>query len=127
MSEKTAAAQGPEAQFKAYLSEGKFMIQRSRSSGRYVFYPRIVEPRNGSDDLEWIEAAGDGTVYATTCMRQSPTKGGDYNIALIDLAEGPRIMARVEGVPPEQVRIGQKVKARIAPVDNEPAIVFYPS
>jgi uncharacterized OB-fold protein len=126
MSKESLAPKGSEAQFNAYLAAGKFMIQRSRSSGRHVFYPRVVEPASGADDLEWVEAAGHGTVYATTCMRRPADKGGDYNVALIDLAEGPRMMATVENCAPDEVRIGQKVKARIATIDHKPAIVFYP-
>ena len=115
---------GPEARFAAYLAEGKFMIQRSKSTGAYVFYPRAIAPGTGAADLEWVEASGNGVVYATTCNRYPADKGGDVNIALIDLAEGPRMMSRVEGVPPDQVKIGMAVKARIAELNGEPAIVF---
>ena len=100
------------------------MIQRSKSTGAYVFYPRAIAPGTGAADLEWVEASGKGVVYATTCNRYPADKGGDVNIALIDLAEGPRMMSRVEGVPPDQVKIGMAVKARIAKLNGEPAILF---
>lgn len=115
---------GPEAQFKAFLAEGKFMIQRSASTGAHVFYPRTVAPGTGTADLEWVEASGTGTVYATTVNRQRPEKGGDYNIALIDLTEGPRMMARVEGVAPDAVTVGMAVTARIGEMAGEPAVIF---
>ena len=64
-------------------------------------------------------------------MRERPENGGDRNIALIDLAEGVRLMSRVEGVPPGQVKIGMKVKARIMPGDGgrdgSPLLVFDPA
>jgi uncharacterized OB-fold protein len=119
MAEETGRALGPEAQFKAFLAEGRFMIQRSRSTGRYVFYPRVAVPGSGETDLEWVPASGDGAVYSITVNR---TRDGSYNIALIDLAEGPRMMSGVEGV--ETVPLGTKVKARIAAIDGVPAIVF---
>jgi len=112
-------ALGPEAQFKAYLAEGRFMIQRSRSTGRRVFYPRVAVPGSGETDLEWVPASGDGTIYSITVNR---TREGSYNVALVDLAEGPRLMSRIEGV--ETAQIGTRVKARIASIDDEPAIVF---
>ena len=99
------------------------MLQRSRSSSQYVFYPRVAEPRTGATDLEWVEASGNGTVYATTVVRQRPPTP-NYNVALIDLAEGPRMMSRVEGIDPEAVRIGMTVKARIAR-DGEAFIVVF--
>ena len=60
-------------------------------------------------------------------MRRKPESGGDYNVALVDLAEGPRLMSRIDGVPPEQVRIGMRVRARVI---DDPAkgklLVFTP-
>ena len=85
---------GPEAEYRAHLEAGRFMIQRSRSTGRYVFYPRIAVPGTGETDLEWVPASGGGTVYAITVNR---SREGAYNLALIDLDEGPRMMSRIEG------------------------------
>lgn len=115
---------GSEAEFKTFLDEGKFMIQRSKSTGAYVFYPRPFIPTSGETDLEWVEASGEGTVYATTVNRRSPEKGGTFNIALIDLAEGPRMLSRVVGIAPEDVRIGMKVRARIDELNGAPAVLW---
>jgi uncharacterized protein len=118
---------GPEAQFQAYLAEGRFMIQRSRSTGAHVFYPRPFVPGTGETDLEWVEASGQGTVYATTVNRRSPDKGGSFNVALIDLAEGPRMMSRVVEIAPEEVKIGMKVRAKVEELNGAPAIVWVPA
>ncbi len=118
---------GPEARFQEYLKEGRFMIQRSASTGKHVFYPRVLAPGSGEADLEWVEASGEGTVYATTVTRRRPEKGGDYNVALIDLAEGPRMMSRVVGVEPDKVKIGMKVRAKIEELNGAPAVVFEPA
>lgn len=117
---------GPEAIFRAHLAEGRFMIQRSASTGRHVFYPRVVMPGSGEADLEWVEASGQGTVYATTVTRRRPEKGGDYNVALVDLAEGPRMMSRVVGIAPDAVAIGMKVRAKIDDLNGAPAVLFEP-
>ena len=117
---------GPEAIFKAHLAEGRFMIQRSASTGLHVFYPRVVAPCSGEADLEWVEASGEGTVYATTVTRRRAEKGGDYNVALVDLAEGPRMMSRVVGIEPAEVVIGMKVKAKIDELNGAPAVLFEP-
>jgi uncharacterized OB-fold protein len=115
----------PEQEYLRFLSQGRFMIQRSRSSGRHVFYPRIAEPLTGAQDLEWVEASGLGTVHATTVMRQR-APADNYNVALIDLAEGVRMMARVEGIAPDAVSIGMRVMARIAQVNEQPIVLFDP-
>jgi uncharacterized OB-fold protein len=115
----------PDKEFEAFLAEGRFMIQRSRSSGRYVFYPRVAEPVTGARDLEWVEASGGGTVYAVTVVRNRPPDA-DHNVALVDLDEGPRIMSRIDGLPADQARIGLKVEARIVNEDGAQFVVFVP-
>ncbi len=115
----------PEQDYLRFLAEGRFMIQRSRSSGRHVFYPRVAEPVTGATDLAWVEASGRGTVHATTVVRRRPPTPS-YNVALIDLAEGPRMMSRVQGIPPEAVEIGMAVRARIIVEDGAPLLVFEP-
>ncbi|MGI4950931.1 MAG: Zn-ribbon domain-containing OB-fold protein [Janthinobacterium lividum] len=112
---------GPEAEYRAFLKEGRFMIQRSRSTGRHIFYPRIALPGTGEQDLDWVQASGGGTVYAITVNRG---REGNYNLALVDLDEGPRMMTRIDGV--ETVPIGTKVQARIIEEDGAPLVVFTP-
>ena len=124
MPENLTCSIGPEQQFKNYLDEGKFMIQKSKSLDKFFFHPRVAFPGTGERDLEWVEVSGNGVVYSTTCNRRLPEKGGDFNLSLITLDEGPRIMSRVEGMDPDKVEIGQKVKARISSLNGEPAVIF---
>lgn len=98
------------------------MIQRSRSTGKYVFYPRVAIPGSGETDLEWVEASGRGSVYSITVNRG---KAGSYNVALIDLEEGVRMMSTVQGV--ETLPIGAPVKAQIIKQDGEAIVVFHPA
>ena len=58
-------------------------------------------------------------------VRRKADKGGDYNVALIDLKEGARMMSRVEGVAPTEVKIGMAVSAHIGLIDGQHAVVFY--
>lgn len=123
---------GPEETFRAYLASGKFMLQRSRLSGEFVFYPRVSWHGARGDDLEWVEASGNGEVYSATTIRRKTEQGGDYNISLVQLVEGPRMMTRVLGIAPEQVTIGMAVKAAVeAPrwsaKYKDPVVVFYPA
>lgn len=116
----------PEAEWRAHLAEGRFMIQRSRSTGGHVFYPRVAEPGTGADDLEWVEASGDGIVHAVTIVRKKDP-ADSYNVVLVDLAEGPRLMSRVDGVAVEQVKIGMAVRANIVKEGDQPLLVFVPA
>jgi uncharacterized OB-fold protein len=130
-SELTMTTSGPIAEFWEHLAAGRFMLQRSRSTGGFVFYPRVLFPTSGEQDLEWVEASGSGIVYASTLIWRPEDQGGNFNISLIELSEGPRMLSRVIGITPDAVRIGMSVTARIElptwkPVPpTQPVVVFY--
>lgn len=126
--EDTAIAVGPERYFQDRVDEGRFMIQRSRSSGAHVFYPRAIAPGTGADDLEWVEASGRGIVYSTTLVLPGRNSAGEtYNISLIDLAEGPRMMSRVVDIAPDAVHIGLAVTASIGEIEGKKVVLFRPA
>jgi uncharacterized OB-fold protein len=115
----------PEAEYQAFLREGRFMLQRSAASGEHLHFPRIVQPGSGRADLEWVEPSGRGTVYSYTIVRnRAPAE--DYVIALIDLDEGVRLMSRVTGCSVAAVAIGMLVVAHVGEVDGVPAVLFSP-
>ncbi len=66
----------------------------------------VFRPRVGPS--VWRVSAGGGTVYATTVAR---SRDGDaYNIVLVDLDEGFRMMSTLVGVAPEDVVVGARVR-----------------
>jgi uncharacterized protein len=113
----------PDEDYRRHLAEGRFMLQRSSSSGAFLHPPRVAEPGSGAADLAWVPASGRGTVYSVTIVRQKPP-AQDYNVVLIDLDEGPRLMSRAVGVAPADVKIGMQVCARIVTEDDAPLLVF---
>ena len=115
---------GPEAQYRAYLNEGRFMLQRGATSGKAFFPPRTYEPVSG-DTAEWFEASGQGTICAVTIVRKRDPEP-DYNIVLVDLDEGPRMMSRIDATAPAAVKIGMAVQAKIVIENHAPVVVFEP-
>lgn len=122
-----AAAIGADLHFRRALDQGQFLIQQCTVCTRAVFYPRMVCPHCGSDRLDWIEPSGAATVYSTTVVRARPQDGGDRNVALLDLAEGVRMMARVDGVAPADVTIGMAVQAQVLMGEGGGKVVFVPA
>lgn len=113
----------PDQEYQAFLDQGEIRIQRSRSSGKHVFYPRVMEPGTGATDLEWVSITGQGTIYSVTVIHPKPP-AVPYNVVLVDLDEGARMMSRVDGAEVESLAIGQRVKATIATIDGKQAVVF---
>jgi uncharacterized OB-fold protein len=116
------ATTAPQETYLAYLARGELAFQRT-PDGQAVFFPRLVAPRSGATDLQWHVSAGLGTVYSATTIH--PKGEPAYNVSLIDMDEGFRLMSRVEGIGPLAVRIGMRVRVRIAPdKDGTPLPVF---
>lgn len=115
----------PDLDYHAHLAKGRFMLPAD-SDGVPFYPPRAVVPGTAADTVRWITASGRGTVYSsTTVYKRAPEPS--YNVALVDLAEGPRMMSRIEGVDPADVRIGMAVTAHIRTNEaGEPFIVFEP-
>jgi uncharacterized OB-fold protein len=109
-----------------YLARGELAYQFSHDAERAVFYPRVLCPFTGSDRLEWRISKGFGTVYATTVVH--PAEGKPFNVVLVDCDEGFRLMSRVEGIAPEHVCIGLRVRFRAHRPDGgeAPYPVFAP-
>jgi uncharacterized OB-fold protein len=109
----------PLAKFHEHCEKGELAYQVNPEDGSAVFYPRAVAPGTAKPNLEWRVSKGVGTVYATTTMHR---RGEDpYDISMIELDEGFRMMSRVESVDPMDVKIGMRVKVRMIPAsDKEP-------
>jgi len=116
----------PEAEFLSHIAQGRFMLLRARAGGICMHPPRLAVPGSGETDLEWVPASGRGTVHSTTTVRCKPP-AQDYNVVLIDLEEGPRLMSTVIGIAPAQVRIGMAVRARIEAGEDGPRLIFEPA
>ena len=101
------------------------MIQRGLCSGKAVFPPVPVAPLTG-EDLEWFRPSGLGTVYSVTLVRRKPPLPPTA-ICLIDLAEGARMMGRVDGIDPEDVRIGMAVSAAVIREEDVDLVIFSPA
>ena len=80
-------------------------------------------PGDGRCDLEWVEASGQGVVHSFTLVPQRPP-AVDYNVCLVDFAEGPRMMTMLIDVPLDEIVIGLKVSARIVDQETDPSVVF---
>jgi uncharacterized protein len=115
----------PDLEYYAHLASGRFMLPAD-NFGKPFFPPRATVPGTASEKVHWVEASGRGTIYSATTVHRKPPEE-NYNVALIELVEGPRMMSRVEDIDPADVRIGMPVVVRIiTPEPGTPFVVFIP-
>ncbi|MCX7141831.1 MAG: Zn-ribbon domain-containing OB-fold protein [Proteobacteria bacterium] len=93
---------------------GRLMIRKCKACGVLHFLPRYLCPSCWSTDLEWIQSSGRGTVHSFTIIRRAPlpafTDRVPYVVALIELEEGPRMMANILGEDALATGIGDAVE-----------------
>jgi uncharacterized protein len=89
--------------------QGKLLLQYCDQCRRHQFYPRLYCMQCGSASLSWIEASGRGVIYSYTIIHQnkSPEFAQDtpYNVAIVQLEEGPRMMSNIVDISPAELRI----------------------
>ena len=78
--------------------DGKLLLQRCKDTGKAYFPPRPFSPYTGSRDVEVFEASGKAKLFSYV-INHRPAKGFEdeapYAIAVIELAEGPRMMTNI--------------------------------
>lgn len=127
---RPAPAPEPEAaEYWAAARQGRLVLQRCQACGHHQLYPRDRCLRCRAP-VSWVDASGRGTVYSYTVIRQNYSRPFrdwiPYVVALVDLAEGPRLMTNVVGCAPEDVHVGMAVRAgRFEEVSEEAGVVLF--
>jgi uncharacterized OB-fold protein len=117
--------ESPSVVYRQGLSRGELLFQRCAACSNAVFYPRIVCPYCGVEELRTEKSMGNGTVYSTTAI--SGSNGTWYSVCLIDLDEGFRMMSAVVGIDPGEVEIGSRVQLEFdTDKSGEARAVFVP-
>ncbi len=102
--------------------ERRLVLPWSAVTGRPVWFPRDADPLAPDRPYEWREASGEGVVYAASVHhRPGPGRTEDdcpYVVALVDLAEGVRMMANIVDCPPEDVVVGMAVRVTWQPLSD---------
>ena len=117
---------GSDQVFRRALADGEIALPKCDSCGKFHFFPRVVCPHCHETALSWHKASGCGEVHTTTVVRRKPERGGDYNICMVELEEGVRMMSRVEGVAPADVAIGMARRLDIGPNGQPEGLVLDP-
>lgn len=107
-------AQGPYATYRDALDTRRLTFQRCRSCEGNWLPPREDCPHCWSPDWEWREASGLATVVSWVVYHTAFDKRFadrlPYNVALVDLEEGPRMVTNIIDLPDGQDVIGRRAR-----------------
>ena len=94
--------------------EGRLVHQRCQDCQARIWYPRVLCPTCGSERLDVVDSAGRGAVHSFTVLHRAghPSRAADvpYAVLLVDLDEGVRVLADLDG-DPGTVAVGTRVEA----------------
>lgn len=88
--------------------EGRLMLMKCSACGTWRMPARKLCDNCLSPEYTWEQAIGRGTLYTFSIMHQQFHPGFQvpYNIATVELEEGPRINTNIVGVANGQLRVG---------------------
>lgn len=108
------------------LAAGVLRYQRCGPCGQALTGQRDACTACASVQLAWCDAAGSGTVFSASTVHRAPTDAWralvPYTLVLVDLDEGPRVMAH--GAP--GLAIGLRVLARPVVLAGQALVRFEP-
>jgi uncharacterized OB-fold protein len=103
--------------------EGRLVMQKCGACGHIRYPISHVCPDCLSYEFEWTPLSGRGEVFSYVVFYQLYNKAFaddiPYNVALIQLEEGPRMISNIVGVDNDAVEVGDKVEAAFEKATDE--------
>jgi uncharacterized protein len=111
--------------------KGQLPVSACRGCGHRFLPPSRLCPACWSEEVAFEPTAGRGRVYSFVIVHrpQHPAFFADapYNVAIVELDEGPRLHTRLVDVAPDAIRVGMEVAVRFQKIDDEISLpVFAP-
>lgn len=106
---------------------------RCKSCGKIAFPPR-EKCECSSSEFEKAKLSGRGTIYTYTIISRGSAPPefseqqrlmGDFAVAIVELEEGPKIIAQLTDCKPTQVEIGMRVEAVFRRIYEDEGIIRY--
>ena len=107
--------------FWAGMRQNRLLLQRCKACSAYRWTPQVLCRDCYSEDYEWAEVSGRGTVFSYTVVHRPPLPAfkAPYIVAVIELAEGPLMLTNVIDCDPAALKVGDKVKVAFEKATDE--------
>ncbi|MFN0090229.1 MAG: Zn-ribbon domain-containing OB-fold protein [Acidimicrobiales bacterium] len=96
------------------LKERRLTLQRCLACREIWYPPGPFCPACWSRDIEWAELSGRGKVTSWVVFHQAYYRSFEadlpYNVAEVELEEGPRLLTNLVGVANDEIRLGMPVE-----------------
>jgi uncharacterized OB-fold protein len=110
-------------QYWQYCQQHELRMQQCNNCGYIRFPPGILCPRCHSMDMDWVKLSGRGKIYSFVVYRMSyhPSYANEipYVVAVIQLAEGPRMESNITSTKVEDLKVDMPIEVYFDDVTAE--------
>jgi uncharacterized OB-fold protein len=118
-----------QAPFWAAAREGRFALQQCDTCQAFRWPPSPVCPECLHEPHHWNDAPPTGTVWSVAvydhAYRREYRPDLPYDVVLVELDAGPRMITNVVGTPIDELVVGQRVTAVYDAVTPEVTLVRF--
>ncbi len=104
-------------------AEGKLMLKFCGACNRWLNYGVEFCDNCFSTNVEWKQSSGKGTVYSFVIMHQVIHPGFasivPYNVAVVELEEGPRLHTNLLDIENDQIQVDMPVEVTFERLEND--------
>lgn len=106
----------------AGLSEGRILVSRCTACARAQLPPRSACPAcHAVDSFTWECSLGAATIWSFCVFHKAylppPAPKPPYTVAVVELAEGPKLVTNIVDADPAALRVGDHVEPVFGPGD----------
>lgn len=97
------------------------LVQECEDCGHRQHYPRALCLACQSERLGWVETSGRARIYSFTVSHRSPDPERfvpPYVVAIVELAEGPRMLSQIATDRPDDLACDQVVALAWEPLEE---------
>src|SRR5512136_2420845 len=109
--------------------------QKCKKCGHVGFPPKgVCKYCSESSEFDPIQRSGRGKIHtfdlisaagAPPEFTDQEKAGGSYPVAIVELAEGPKVIGQIADADPKEVKIGMPVKAELRKIYSEEGVIRY--
>lgn len=104
-------------------------VQKCLDCGKLRWPPAFVCPHCLEQKSQWVKMSGKGKIFTFavyhTAFHPGFKKEVPYVVAVVELAEGPRMMSNIIGCDPDEIFCGMPVKITWTDADKQFSIPLF--
>jgi len=99
----------------------EFTIQKCNDCGMWRFPPSVLCPKCMSTHCHWAKPSGNGKVFSWQITHSPfyPAWDPPYNVAIVELNEGPRLHTNIVDCKNEDIHFGMPVELVFQKVEDQ--------